>query len=75
MPLKSLEIGCLHCRAMQLLEPVQIVNRGNAGGQRMGGGRPKANLQHVENIFNGAVSAPLLNALLNTLLGEVLGKG
>ena len=68
VPLKGRQIGGLHRCAMQLLEPVQIVQRGNAGGQRMSGGQPKANLQYVKNIFNGALAAPLLKTLFKALM-------
>ena len=59
---------------MQVLETLQILYAPDASGQRLGRGERKANLQHVEQCFNGAFSAPLLNTLLNTLLGQVLGN-
>ena len=56
---------------MQLPETLQILDAPYASGQRFRRTECKANLQHIEQIFNGAFSAPLLNALL----GQVLGNG
>ena len=56
---------------MQLLETLQILNAPYASGQRFCRTGRKANLQHIEQIFNSAFSPSLLNALL----GQVLGNG
>ena len=59
---------------MQVLETLQIFHAPDASGQRFRRAERKADFQHVEQRFNGAFSAPLLNALLNTLLGQVLSN-
>ena len=59
---------------MQLLETLQILNAPYASGQRIRCAERKANLQYVEQIFNGAFSDLSFNALLYALLGQVLGN-
>ena len=71
---KGFEAWDLYGRPMQLLEVLDIVDSYNAGGQRIRRGQRKANRQHVEQIFDGAFSASLLNAFLTGTFGEVLGK-
>ena len=59
---------------MQLLESLQIVNGTNATSELTRNARIKANLQHIEDVFNSAFSAPFFSALLNAQFLEVLGK-
>ncbi len=64
---KGVEARHLAPPPKQLLETLHIANGPKVSGQRIRRGEPKANLQHVEQSFNGAFSASLLNAFVDTV--------